>query len=92
MSKLNLQLVGTSLGVATAIAYLVCVVFRPLFPGWTMYSIDHWTAMFPGFSWTLAGILIGLVESALYGFLAGALFVAVYNFFAVRFTGGAQKS
>lgn len=92
MSKLNLNLVSISLGVAAAIAYLVCVLFRFVFPGWTMYTLENWAAMFPGFSWSLLGILIGLIESALYGFLAGALFVWVYNFFAPRFSGSAQKS
>jgi hypothetical protein len=92
MSKLNLRLVATSLAVAAAIAYLVCVLFRFVFPGWAMYAADHWVAMFPGFSWTALGILLGLIESAAYGFLAGALFVWVYNYFAARLPGAAVKS
>lgn len=90
MSKLNLKLVAASLAVASVIAYLVCVLFQPIFPAWAMYTSDSWAAMFPGFSWTLPGALVGLIESALYGLLAGALFVTVYNFFAPRFSGGTK--
>jgi len=92
MAKLNFKIVAASLAASAAIAYLICVAFRPIFPAWTMYISDSWAAAFPGFSWTLPGILIGLVESALYGFLAGALFVTVYNFFAARFSGATLKS
>jgi hypothetical protein len=44
-----------------------------------------WASTFPGFSWTIGGILIGLAESLLYGLLAAVIFVAVYNFFAAVF-------
>ncbi len=84
MSKLNFRIVAASLASSAALAYLICVAFRPIFPTWTMYTTDSWAAAFPGFSWTLAGVLIGLVESALYGLLAAIIFVPVYNFFLAR--------
>ncbi len=85
MAKLNFKIVATSLAASAAIAYLICVVFRPIFPAWAMYTSDSWAAAFPGFSWTFPGVLIGLVESALYGLLAAVIFVPVYNFFSGRF-------
>lgn len=84
MSKLNLRVMAASLASSAGIAYLLCVVIRPIFPNWAMYTSDWWAAAFPGFSWTFLGILIGLVESALYGILAAAIFVPIYNFFSAR--------
>ncbi len=84
MSKLNFRIVAASLAVTAALAYLICVAFRPLFPAWAMYTSDSWAAAFPGFSWTFLGISIGLVESAFYGLLAAVIFVPVYNFFSAR--------
>ena len=86
MPRLNFRIVAASLAVTAALAYLTCVIFRPIFPAWAMYTSDSWIAAFPGFSWTLAGVLIGLVESALYGLLAAVIFVPVYNFFSARFS------
>lgn len=86
MSKLNFKIVAASLAVSAAVAYLICIAFRPIFPAWAMYTSDSWAAAFPGFSWTLAGVLIGLVESALYGLLAAAIFVPIYNFLSTRFS------
>ncbi|HEY4718938.1 MAG TPA: DUF5676 family membrane protein [Anaerolineales bacterium] len=86
MSKLNFRIVAASLAVSAALAYLICVVFQPIFPDWAMYTSDSWEAAFPGFSWSFAGILIGLVESALYGLLAAVIFVPVYTFFSARFS------
>ena len=37
MSKLNFKIVAASLAASAAIAYLICVIFRPIFPAWTMY-------------------------------------------------------
>lgn len=84
MSKLNFRIIAASLTTTAALAYLICVVFRPIFPTWAMYTSDFWAAAFPGFSWTFPGILVGLIESALYGLLAAVLFVPVHNFFSTR--------
>ncbi len=86
MHKLSFGVLATSLSVSAGFVYLLCVVFRPIFPNWSMYTTDLWLAAFPGFSWTLGGILFGLVESLLYGLLAAVIFVPVYNFFATRFS------
>ncbi len=84
MSKLNLKVMAASLATSAGIAYLLCVVFRPVFPNWAMYTSDSWAAALPGFSWTFPGVLIGLVESFVYGILAAAIFVPIYNLFTAR--------
>ncbi|MEX2161553.1 MAG: DUF5676 family membrane protein [Anaerolineales bacterium] len=84
MSKLNFKVVAASLAVTAEVAFAICVIFRPIFPAWAMYTSDSWAAVFPGFSWTFVGVLIGFVESALYGLLAAVIFVPIYNFFSAR--------
>ena len=90
MHKLSFRVLAASLSVSAGIVYLLCVVFRPIFPNWSMYTTDIWLAAFPAFSWTLGGILLGLVESLLYGLLAAVIFVPVYNFFVNRFSSARQ--
>jgi hypothetical protein len=85
MSLFNLKVMAATLSASVAAVYLICVIFRPIFPNWAMYTSDFWAAAFPSFSWSLSGILIGLVESALYGLLAALIFVSLYNFSAARF-------
>lgn len=85
MQKFQLNVWVATLGAGAGIVYLVCVIFQPIFPAWAMYTTDQWPAMFPGFSWTLVGVLIGLVESILYGVLAAVIFVPIYNYFLGRF-------
>jgi hypothetical protein len=84
MFRFNLKVMAATLSASAAAIYLLCVLFRPIFPNWAMYTSDFWAAAFPGFSWSVLGILIGLVESSLYGFLAALIFVPLYNFFAAR--------
>jgi len=88
MQKFQLNIWAATLGASAGVVYLVCVIFRPIFPAWAMYTSDTWIAMFPGFSWTLVGVLIGLVESVAYGVLAAIIFVPIYNFFSARFGRG----
>lgn len=85
MHRLSFKVISATLSVSAGIVYLLCVVFRSVFPNWAMYTSPMWLAAFPGFSWTLSGILLGLVESLLYGLLAAVIFVPIYNFFATRF-------
>lgn len=85
MPRLNLKVMSAALSASAVVAYLLCVIFQPIFPNWAMYTSDMWAAAFPGFSWSVGGVLIGLVESAVYGLLAAVIFVSFYNFFATRF-------
>ena len=86
MIPLNLKLVTTTTTVFAALAYVFCAAFQPLLPNWAMYTSPMWAASFPGFSWTLGGVLLGLVEIMLYAAAGSALYVGLYNFFASRMT------
>jgi len=71
---LNWKVVTLSLGSFTAISYVLCAGYglvapSGLHPSWLLESI------LPGFKWlTLGSFLLGLVETAIYGAYAGALF------------------
>ena len=82
---LNIKVVSWALATTTAISFVVCVVFG-LFTPDSLHSRALLEQLLPGFKWlTPQGVLIGLVESFLYGAYAGLVYVPVYNFFARRF-------
>ena len=78
MNRLSIKTVGLSLGIFFAISYVLCVIWDLVFPGWAMYQL--WQGLLPGFSWSAVGLLIGLVETVLYGFCVAVIFVPVYNY------------
>lgn len=78
MRGLSIKTVGLSLSVLFVVTYVLCVIWDLVFPGWAMYQV--WQGLFPGFSWSAMGFLIGLVETAVYGFYAAVVFVPVYNY------------
>ena len=86
MRPLNLKLVVTATTVFAVMLYLICTSSQPLFPDWAMHGLLRWQGTVPGFSWTLGGVLLGLVELVVFIALASAAYVGIYNFFAVRFT------
>ncbi|MFQ6058534.1 MAG: hypothetical protein ACE5MB_06630 [Anaerolineae bacterium] len=78
MKGLSIKTVGLSLSVLFVATYVLCVIWDLVFPGWAMYPV--WQGLFPGFSWSVVGFLIGLVETVIYGFYAAVVFVPVYNY------------
>ena len=84
MHRLDLRLMVATTTTFMVIVYAICVALRPLIPNSLMDAPIMWVAILPGFSWTAGGILLGLIEVALYGALGSALFVGLYNFFAAR--------
>jgi len=42
-----------------------------------------WLQFFAGFAWTPLGMLIGLVESFVFGFAMGLVFAPIANFFGI---------
>ncbi len=78
MKRLSIKTVGLSLGIFFAVSYVLCIIWDLVFPGWAMYQL--WQGLLPGFSWSAVGLLIGLVETALYGFYVAVIFVPVYNY------------
>ena len=92
MQTLSVRATIYALTVLAAIAYVVCALFRPFFPTWPMYDAVFWQMLFPGFSWTPGGVLIGLIWAVLYAGIAGWIYAGVYNFVAVRQTASTHDS
>lgn len=76
---LNIKIVSGSLGIFTAISFVVCVVFGLIGP--LSFRMSPFLEMaLPGFKWlTFWSFFLGLIESFLYGAFAGLLFVPIYN-------------
>ena len=70
---------GLSLGTFFVVAYLACLASTLIIPDRALHQV--WLQFLPGFSWTLPGTLIGLVEAFIYGLLSGLLFGPIYNVF-----------
>jgi hypothetical protein len=73
---------GLSLSAFFAITYLLCVALRLVVPD--IGNHIPWFQFFPGFSWTLGGVLLGFVESVAYGWYVALVFGWLFNFFAAR--------
>lgn len=71
-----------SLATFSAIIFLACLALALVIPDRGLHA--PWLQFFAGFSWTWLGIAIGLVESIIYGFVAGLVFAPIYNFFNDR--------
>lgn len=78
MKGLSIKTVGLALGALFAVSYVLCILFDLVFPGWAMYQL--WQGLLPGFSWSAVGLIIGLVETVLYGFYIAVIYVPVYNY------------
>jgi uncharacterized protein DUF5676 len=82
-SRLPVLALGTSLSAFLAITYMLCVLYHIVFPNQTV--TEMWFAMFPGFTWlNWQSFVLGLIESAVYGWYAALVFGPLYNFFATR--------
>ena len=79
-----LRTIPLALSFATflAVVYLACLALALIIPDRGLHA--PWLQFFAGFSWTWQGIAIGLVESIIYGFVAGLVFAPIYNFFNDR--------
>lgn len=76
-TRLNVQLVVLTTTTFALLAYLACIALGLLFPASAM-----WVASVPGFSWTVGGIVLGLVEIGWYAALGSAAYVWLYNMYA----------
>jgi hypothetical protein len=76
---LNIRLVSWSLGLFTAISFIVCVIYGLIVPP-SLHMASVLEALLPAFKWlTLTGFCFGLIESFLYGVYGGLVFVPIYN-------------
>jgi hypothetical protein len=88
---LNWKVVTQSLASFSAISFVLCVGYGLIAPA-AFHPAWLLEAVLPGFTWlTAGGFVLGLIESALYGAFAGALYSALYNYFARRASGEAQR-
>jgi hypothetical protein len=72
---------GGSLSAFLVISYVLCVALGLLAPSWGPHQ--PWLQFLPGLTWlTWPSVLLGLLESALYGWYAGLLFGWLFNRFA----------
>ncbi len=84
MHALSVKVMTSSLGVFTAVTFILCVMYGLLVPK-ALHMTQLLEATLPGFRWlSAASFVIGLVESFLYGVYAGLVFTPIYNFFARR--------
>jgi len=73
--------VGHAVSLFFVITFLICIVWGLVTPP-SLHMHPAWQDLLPGFEFgTLTGILIGLVESYLYGWYVAILFVPLFNFF-----------
>lgn len=77
---LNMKVVTWSLGIFSAFSFIVCVFYGLITPQ-SIHMHNFLEIVLPAFKWlTWWGLILGLVESFLYGVYAGLVFVPVYNF------------
>lgn len=76
---LDTKLVAWTLGIWSAVTFVVCVVYGLVTPE-SLHMPALLEQILPGFRWiTVPGFFIGLVESFLYGVYAGVTFGPIYN-------------
>jgi hypothetical protein len=84
MIMLNIKVLTWSLGVFGAVTFVLCVLFGLVVPE-SLHMGRALEVVLPGFTWlTVPGVLVGLVESFLYGVYSGLAFGLIYNVFARR--------
>lgn len=76
---LNTKLISWALGIWSALAFVVCVLYGAITPQ-SLHMAPLLEQLLPAFKWlTWPGFLLGLAESFLYGAYAGVTFCAIYN-------------
>jgi hypothetical protein len=80
MRPLNWKVLTWSLGLFSAVTFVLCVVYGLLVPK-TFHMVQLLEITLPGFRWLSVGtFILGTVESFLYGAYAGLVFTPIYNF------------
>ena len=84
MHPLNWKVMTWSLGLFTAVSYVLCVVYGFVVPR-TLHMVQFLEMVLPGFRWlSVSSFVLGLVETFLYGVYAGLVFTLIHNFVARR--------
>jgi hypothetical protein len=78
-AMLNWKVVSSALGLWAAVSFVLCVIWGMVTPE-SLHMHQFLEMVLPAFKWlTWWGFLLGLVESFLWGFYAGIVFVPIYN-------------
>lgn len=89
---LNIKIVSWSMGIFTAISFILCVIYGLIVPS-SLHSVALLEMALPAFKWlTFGGFFLGLIESFLYGAFVGLVFVPIYNFLSSRWGMPASSS
>ena len=81
---LNIKVVSWSLGIFTAISFVLCVIYGLVVPP-SLHMAPFLEMVLPAFKWlTFWGFCLGLIESFLYGAYVGLVFVPIHNFLTRR--------
>ena len=81
---LNWKVVSWALGLWCAVSFVLCVIWGLLTPE-SLHMHQFLEMVLPAFRWlTWWGFILGLIESFLWGFYAGIVFVPIYNFLKRR--------
>ncbi len=89
---LNIKVVSWSLGLFTAISFVLCVIYGLVVPP-SLHMAPFLEAVLPAFTWlTVGSFFLGLLESFLYGAYAGLVFVPIYNVLTRRWGVPAKQS
>jgi len=76
---LNLKVVTWSVGLFTAVSFILCVIWGLLTPE-SLHMHQFLELVLPAFKWlSVGGFVLGLIESFLWGAYAGLVFVPIYN-------------
>lgn len=81
---LNTKIVSWSLGLFTAISFVLCAIYGLIVPP-SLHVAALLEMILPAFKWlTFWGFCLGLIESFLYGAYAGLVFTPIYNWLVRR--------
>lgn len=88
----NLKVWLWSLGVASAVSFVLCVFWGMVTPG-SLHMHQLLELVLPGFEWLSVGaFFIGLIESFLWGAYAALVFVPLHNYFFRKWAGATSSA
>ena len=83
---LNIRVVTWSMGLFTAVSFILCVISGLVTPQ-SLHMHQFLEMVLPAFKWlSVGGFFLGLIESFLWGAYVGLVFVPIYNMFYRRWS------
>jgi hypothetical protein len=84
MKRMNWKLTTLTLGLLGSALFVSCIVYGMLVPA-SMHFSAALEQLLPGFRWLTPGsVVLGVIETFLYGAYAGLLLALIYNWLARR--------